>query len=351
MPVLDRGQMTAGTAGTPHDTPVAVRGQHTGVRTTTSSSRRAPSAAVRWIAALLALVTAISLTACKPALNADRKQGSFTVGMITPEGIDRFVFEDRSTGLTVRAPASNTGGNLRAAVVKTNAPVLVDQQSCVNWNGPIGGMVQPGVVLRAKVEPDRTRAVMVTNNIFFGYHPGFNVHLADTNGLNETGTGPGTNSYALLAQFDLSAGVGGFQDRKPLPWRICARVTGRQLTLKVWSVPSFVGEPSWSDPTYAKRATLPQRSVYAGQPGMYVGHVRAREHTHFNRLAAGSIPTAPPTTTPPTTTPSTTTTAAPPATVPLPTTTVPAADPAVAASRASTTAVIDTTATAGPSPQ
>lgn len=234
---------------------------------------------------------------------------------ITPDGDDRYVFEHRTDGFSVRAPESNTGGNLRVAVIDAAAPVLVDQQSCIDWHGPGGSMIQEGVVLRAKVEQGRTRAVMVTNSIFFAARQGFNVHMVDTNGLNVQGTGPGPEVHPKIAGFDLSAGVGDLLLAKALPWRVCARVIGRELTVKVWAVPSFSQEPSWSDPVFAKSVTLPEQSVYAGQPGAYVGHIKPGEHTDFRHLVAGSVPTeastpnppaAPASPVPATTTPSTT---------------------------------------------
>lgn len=247
----------------------------------------------RTIACVIGLLTISTTTACEPSVDAAPPQASYTMSTITPDGTDQYVLEVDSLGLTVRSPAANVGGNLRVAVVDDDAPVLADQQACVSWHGPAGSSAQPGVVLRSKVEPGRTRAIVVTNNVVWGYRSGFNVHLVDTDGLNETGTGPGPYVHPRMAGFDMRAGVGDLTDGKPSPWRICARVVGSTLTVKAWSVPAFDTEPSWSDPTYAQSTTLPSTAGHTGRPGIYVGHLSPGDHAVLKDLDTGTVPAAP----------------------------------------------------------
>lgn len=299
-------------------------------------------AAARFGGLIAGLIAVASIFGCSSA-TTDESEAEFaastqpvptdetvalTIATITPDGDDHYVIERLTDGFSVRSPESNVGGNLRIAVIDPAAPVLVDQQSCLDWHGPSGWIIQDGVVLRARVGTDRTQAVMVSNNIFFAARQAFNVHMVDTNGLNDQGTGPGPNVHPKIAAFDMKAGVGDLLEGKPLPWRICARVIGRELTVKVWSVPSFSQEPSWSDPVYAQRVTLPEQSVYPGQPGAYVGHIKPGEHTEFRHLVAGPVPaeastpdpptasTSPATTGPPTTMSSTARSTAPLRTAP-----------------------------------
>src|SRR5699024_1393147 len=119
-------------------------------------------------------------TGCQP-----RKQlidGGWSLETITsPTGDDEHDHLHEGTADSILVTAGPTvSADVREALVRVDAPVSVDQQSCVTWNGPIDGTaIQPGVVLRADPSPDRTRLIMVTNNVAFDWRPAINVHLVD----------------------------------------------------------------------------------------------------------------------------------------------------------------------------
>lgn len=224
------------------------------------------------VAALLVVASAVG---CKPPPFRST-QGTWTVGTITRDGSDRYEFVDKGAGLRVTAPSSNRGSNLRVVAVKNSTATSADQTSCVTWDGPVSSKIQPGIVLRAQLEADRTRAIMVTNNIWVGARPVMNVHLADTNA---------SPAYTQIAALNLSGGLGPYQDLNPLPWRFCARVAGSTVTVKAWSIPAHPAEPSWTDPTYTAAVRLPTGAVSTGKPGVYLGHLMPGE---TNGLSAHS---------------------------------------------------------------
>lgn len=205
---------------------------------------------------------------------------SYQQGTITADGDDRYLVTRRGTGFDVMAPTSNDGGNLREALVDAGTERSVDQQACVTWEGPGGATVQPGLVLRSEVTPERTRAIMVTNNVFLLSRTSFNVHVADSSA---------DPALRLIAQVPLPDSVGpSIHETQPLPWRLCARVRGRELELKVWPLARVEEEPSWGDPTFVGGATLPADWVRAGRPGFYIGHLPPGESTSFSEAETGA---------------------------------------------------------------
>lgn len=171
---------------------------------------------------------------------------------------------------SIRVTAGPIGSaDVREAFVRTDTPVSVDQQSCVTWHGPIeGSATQPGVVLRADPSPDRTRMIMVTNNVAFEWRPALNVHLVDSP--------DGEPVFRKIASRSLTT-IGSWDTTQPLPWRLCARAVGRWVEAKAWSLTNE--EPSWIHPSATITVLLPPEYVRAGRPGVYVGHLGAHEST------------------------------------------------------------------------
>lgn len=218
---------------------------------------------------VLALAAIGSAASCKPP-PFRAKHATWFVGTVTRSGLDRYEFADQGSGLKVTAPTSNRGGNLRLASVKQGTPTSLNQESCVTWNGPVASLVQPGVVLRAKLDANRTRAILVTNNILFGVRSTINVHVADT---------AKSSPYERIISFNMTGGLGHFQRLNPLPWRLCARAAGSTVTVKAWSITAHPAEPSWTDPTYTASVQVPANGVYAGKPGVFIGHLKAGRTT------------------------------------------------------------------------
>lgn len=223
----------------------------------------------RAVTCVLALAAIGSAASCKPP-PFRTTQGSWTVGTLTRDGLDRYEFTDRGAGAKVTAPKSNRGGNLRVAAVKHGTPASLNHESCVTFNGPVAGSVQPGVVLRARLDAGRTRAILVTNNVWSGVRSTVNVHIADTDA---------PLVLAKVAGIDMTKGLGHFQKLKPLPWRLCGRATGSTVTIKAWSMTAHPTEPSWTNPTYTSTVRLPAEGVYSGKPGVFIGHLKAGQST------------------------------------------------------------------------
>jgi hypothetical protein len=164
---------------------------------------------------------------------------------------------------TVTAPETNVGGNTRLYFWPGNAPASVNQVSCVTLEDPQEDFRQPGVILRATVEGDRIRALMVSKNIWEHVHWTFNVHLVDS------------AEEALLSRVmsvDLAEGLVIGERMAEPPWRLCALAVGHVLAVKVW--PLSEPEPAWTDPRFAGSTLLPDDWVTSGHAGWYVGHLR-----------------------------------------------------------------------------
>jgi len=224
--------------------------------------RRGREPGLRRAAAIASAVLALVSVAAGEPRSAPAGNG-LRRGTITADGEDRYEYRRVSSdGLDVSAAPGNRGGNLREAVVDPSMPTSVDQESCVTWHGPTDRIVQPGVVLRAALDDDRVRLVMVSDNIVWGQRSAINVHLIDSDVWPD--------DHHQVAQFP-TPHIGGPAHEQPLPWRFCARVVGARLWAKGWSTAN--PEPAWDDPTGTLVTTLPDGWAYPGRPGIYVGHV------------------------------------------------------------------------------
>lgn len=233
-------------------------------------------------------MTPIAVAADESDPRSQNLSNGLQTSIITRDGDDAYrVTRPNATAIEVTAPTSNRNANLRMAVVAADAPVTIDQQSCTTWHGPLAGSAQPGIVLRARTDDIRTQLIMVSNNVFYGWRAGINVHLIDSEVWPE--------AVQQIMAFT-SNHVGDHNGRHPLPWRFCARAVGDRVSAKAWSTSG--PEPSWNDPTATLTVTVPPEFVRAGRPGVYVGHLppgqtsRFEDHTGtalcvFSRTAAG----------------------------------------------------------------
>lgn len=235
-------------------------------------------------AALIAAALTISIigSACHPMMN--QLGNGWVQGIITRDGGDDYNHRG-ANDVSVSAKPGNTGGNFREALIKDGQRPSFDQESCVTWSGPAAGtIIQPGVVLRANTETGRTRLIMVTNNVMYGIRSTVNIHLVDTDW---------EKAYSQIAG-KMTSSVGSFNTTQPLPWRFCAQVTGQDVRAKAWSTSN--PEPAWDDDSAVVTATVPASYLYAGKPGIYIGHLRPGQATqlsnHTSRVLDGPGNTA-----------------------------------------------------------
>lgn len=232
----------------------------------------------RMVAGALALSCLVVTVACEPPTRAaeppiQTRSGGYTLGVLTTDGSPLYRVSTSGRVLTVSAPGPRARtvlqepGNLRMAIVKDTTPVSVDHQSCVTWGAPQGPWDQPGVTLRVRSDPTRTRAIMVTNNVVFGARGTFNVHLTDS-----AADPPFRQVAGFTFPRAMTTASGALA---PYPWRLCARTTGPKVEVKVWSLASRQDDPAWGDPAHSASVTVPASWVVAGRPGLYAGHLAA----------------------------------------------------------------------------
>lgn len=197
------------------------------------------------------------------------------VATITPEGTDRYDLEVDGSALTVSAPWSNDGVDLRVALVDPTRPVSAVQHACVTWNGPLDSIAQPGLVLRYSHIGDRVYTVMVTQNIWSSARQTINVHVYDSSA---------PEPLSIVEHFDVSGSIGEVPNTAALPWRFCARVNAwGQVAVKVWSITDGT-EPDWGDPSRTSTVDLPAGAPLVGLAGAYMGHLERGETTELSDL-------------------------------------------------------------------
>ncbi len=174
--------------------------------------------------------------------------------------------------MTVSERAGDESGlNRRVVVPVRGGSAAEDQGACVTVLGPLERITQPGVALRIRSDGGRTRAITVTNNVVWFGRQVFNVHLADSSASGE-------EKMHQIGSFVPPGFATTFFEVPPPPWRLCARVQGRQLSWKVWA-PDRSKEPPYTDPRHGQSVQLPAAWVFAGTPGLYVGHLAPGDST------------------------------------------------------------------------
>jgi len=173
------------------------------------------------------------------------------------------------------APRSNRNGNLRLALTPIETPASADHGSCITWNGPTTSLNQPGVVLRARITPNATKAILISQNVWMHARNILNVHLVDST-LKQP--------LEQIGGFNMTSALGALFTPEPLPWRICAQVKGRELAIKAWSTASTFDAPDWQDTRYVRRLELPPDAPTSGLPGIYVGHLSPGEEAQLSDL-------------------------------------------------------------------
>lgn len=175
---------------------------------------------------------------------------------LTRDGVDATAISVRGGEVLVTAPITNTGSNSRTVFRRTHGAASVDHGSCATTTHS-GLPVQEGVALRVRTTAGTTRAITVTKSIWAGADRIYNVHTWDTSRAPV---------LEQVAGHDLSAAITSDEPR-----RLCARVSGSRVELKVWTIDT--AEPAWGDPVATRTVDLPDGWAGAGRPGWYVGHV------------------------------------------------------------------------------
>lgn len=217
-----------------------------------SFSARARSALVA-----TAVAAASVLGACAPDIDAPGWRDVF----LTRVGLDTYRVHGSAEELTYVASGGNRPeANTRSILYRDDVARARDQAVCETAVHP-GGIHQDGVALRVNVDGQRFRAITVTRNIYGWVTTRYNVHVWDS-------AFGGELPAILLSSTDLHAAIGPAGNA---PRRLCARVDGDVLTLKVW--PANAPEPDWDDPVHTARTVLPRGWTYEGVPGVYLGHI------------------------------------------------------------------------------
>jgi hypothetical protein len=213
---------------------------------------------------------------------------SLGAGFITTEHDDDYgitlLDPAEPAGPTVSAaPTTNEGGNTRGVFWPVDGPSVADQQSCVAWDEP-DAFSQQGIALRTSSEDGTTRAITVTKNIWYYASWVFNVHVMDSANPDQPFIGLlGVDLEDVLVRDDRTLA--------PLPWHLCARVVGDQVSFKVW--PADESEPEWMDGVHGGGVSLPDGWDEPGVPGWYVGHLRPGvSTTYFDRVVGPLRPTS-----------------------------------------------------------
>jgi hypothetical protein len=155
-----------------------------------------------------------------------------------------------------------------------DTPLSNDQISCATAWSDGGWPSQEGVAGRILIQKDRYRAVTVLKNIW-GYASWmYVVHVWDT-GTPEV--------LRQVGGFDMSAAIGTSDSASPASARrLCLRIRGSLLTLKVWLARE--PEPPWSDATHVRMVILPEAARHSGRPGWYAGHIPAGRNQHVTGM-------------------------------------------------------------------
>jgi hypothetical protein len=213
--------------------------------------------------------------------------------VLTPDGGDRYVASVGAPGsMTVSAPATNQGGNLRVLLWQPDGLASVDQQTCATWpsvidlsrTGPQGvpgkpRLWQPGIALRIATDGTVTKAISIAQNVWAGATWVFWVQMWDTGAEPKMHATVEFDARHLL----LRQHAGSPPSIAPPPWHVCARVLGRRLDFKIWT--GRAAEPSYRDPVHAFHTLLPAGWVYPGYTGNYAGHLQPGTSVRYTGFA------------------------------------------------------------------
>lgn len=217
----------------------------------------------RWIFALV--VAALAASSCQrvpTAVFTESTRSPLQQHYLTQNRGDSYDLKAGPAAVRFTAPNDNWGVNTRAIVWPAETPAAENAQSCATWTDAEGARAQQGIALRIEQTPGRFRAITVTKNVWFGVAWQFNVNTWDSDRR------PLMQVHGAI-QLTLPFDVNGVP--APLPWRVCARVVGDQVTVKGWTGDET--QPTWQDRTHSGSVRLPEGWTYEGHAGWYAGHL------------------------------------------------------------------------------
>lgn len=238
---------------------------------------------VRALPAVAVAVAALFATACEPAVPtpAPPPEGWFQ-SYVTRDDVDELRLVPTDEGVDVEPEEANGWSNSRTVFGHADVPIGADGTSCGTATQS-GWPAQEGVALRIATDTAdgvlRTRAVTVTKNIYLMISWIYNVHVWDT-------SDPERPSL-LVASVDLGGAVPD-GDSDTVPRRLCARVSGRELEVKLWH--PHHDEPDWGDAVHTTAVVLPASQDHPGRPGWYAGHLPTGSSLSLTDLSAESVP-------------------------------------------------------------
>lgn len=204
----------------------------------------------------------------------ESRDPTLVASALTTEASDQYLLESDADTIRATAPQTNRGQNTRVVFARINEREGVDEQACITWSSQSHQIDQQGVALRIhEVASGGTSAITVTKNIWMGANWIFNVHVWNPNTTPE---------YTAIAQFDLSAAFRSGNAAAALPWRICARAVGPEVSFSVW--PLARPRPAWTDAAYGGSVSLPPGYEEPGVAGSYIGHLRPGDSASFTAL-------------------------------------------------------------------
>ncbi len=216
-------------------------------------------------AALALGAVTLLATACEPAGTSLYDAGHVSPiaqHALTRDGSDQMVLTTGTATLRVDAPAANVGTNTRILLWPPATPMAADELSCATWSAASVPNVQQGLALRVRRDGDRWRAVTVMKNVLYGAVWQFNVLTWDNQASPTMSPRGAVNLEPIFRPGGTVA---------DLPWKVCAKVSGRTVTLKAWR--GDEAEPAWGDVSHGGSVTLPAGWDYAGKAGWYLGHI------------------------------------------------------------------------------
>jgi len=220
--------------------------------------------------ATLVAATALVATACQRTevvLYDATKKPNLVLHYITRDGSDRYTLKLGPGAVRIDAPATNKatpqGSTTRIAIWPPSTKMVTDQQSCASWTDSRGAWAQQGIALRVRIDGSRFRSIVVAKNIVYGANWQLNVYTWDS------ARSPYFTTHGAVS---LRTPFASGNTPRPLPWKVCAKVEGRVVTVKGWR--SDESEPGWNNPQHTGSVTLPSEWVFAGKAGWYAGHVQ-----------------------------------------------------------------------------
>ena len=221
-----------------------------------------------------ALTQPASAAGWLPIYNGNTGTNTLQSRVLTPDGQDVYTITKSGGTVTMKAPATNTGSNLRKAFWPNGSPTLANSRVCATWTSQSAESSQEGLAMRIVTTPTSTRAVTVTKNVIYGIYWVFNVHVWDSSSAQP---------FTQIAQFDMVDVMTQNGAMRPFPWRTCTQLVGQTLTFKIW-FPSQQAEPAWNDPVYTRTATVPADYSAPGKSGWYVGHIPPAGTVKYNNI-------------------------------------------------------------------